>query len=407
MRRLLLLVGAIVLVDTMFFAALTPLLRHYVDELDLGKAGAGVLQSMYPAGALVAGIPGGIAAARFGVKPTVLIGLTLLAVTTAAFGFADSVWALDLARFLQGISSAFSWTGALSWLVAAAPPGRRGQLIGSAFGAAIAGALFGPVLGAVASFTGTAAAFSTVAGLALVLAFAAWRMPAATPADPQPVRMLFRALKVRSIQVPIWLCLLPALLFGNLSVLVPLRLSHLGWGAAAIGGTYLVMAAIEASWAPILGRAADHFGRMPPLRAALAASAIVSLLLPWPGNPWLLAVVVVCAGFSFGSFWTPAMSMATDEAEAFGLDYGYAFALVNVAWAPGQAGGAALGGVVAAATSDAVPYLALSALCVLTLIAVTRLSPTRPSGTAPRSSVLARVRPRARATAEPDRAPRR
>src|SRR6476469_4355097 len=99
MRRLLFLVGAIVLVDTMFFAA-PPLLRHYVDELDLGKAGAGVLQAMYPAGALVGGIPGGIAAARLGVKPTVLIGLSLLAVTTVAFGLADSVLALDLARFL-------------------------------------------------------------------------------------------------------------------------------------------------------------------------------------------------------------------------------------------------------------------------------------------------------------------
>jgi predicted MFS family arabinose efflux permease len=64
------------------------------------------------------------------------------------------------------------------------------------------------------------------------------------------------------------------------------------------------------------------------------------------------------------------MSMVTDEAETFGLDYGYAFALINIAWAPGQAGGAALGGVLAAATSDAVPYLLLSALCVLTLLAI-------------------------------------
>jgi MFS family permease len=370
MRRLLFLVGAIVLVDTMFFAALTPLLRHYVDELDLGKAGAGVLQSMYPAGALAAAIPGGIAAARLGVKPTVLIGLTLLALTTVAFGLANSVWALDLARFMQGVSSAFSWTGSLAWLVAAAPAGRRGRLIGSAFGAAIAGALFGPVLGAVASFTGTATAFSVVAGLALVLAVAAWRTPAPAPLEQQPLSMLFRALTVRSIQVPIWLCLLPALLFGNLSVLAPLRLSHLGWGAAAIGGTYLVMAAIEATWAPILGRAADRYGRMLPLRAALVASAVVSFLLPWPQSPWLLALVIVSAGFAFGSFWTPAMSLATDEAETFGLDYGYAFALVNLAWAPGQAGGAALGGVLAAATTDAAPYLLLSALCLVTLWAI-------------------------------------
>src|SRR5213075_838380 len=206
MRRLLVLVGAIVLVDTMFFTALTPLLPHYVHKLELGKAGAGLMQVMYPLGALLAAVPGGMAAARFGVKPTVLIGLSLLALTTTAFGLANSVWALDLARFLQGVSSAFSWTGSLAWLVAGSAPGRRGQLIGSAFGAAIAGALFGPVLGAIASFTGTGPAFGVVALLALVLAIFAWRMPAPEPGEHQPVRKLFEAMLERRIQIPMWLC---------------------------------------------------------------------------------------------------------------------------------------------------------------------------------------------------------
>ena len=370
MRRLLLLVGAVVFVDTMFFAALTPLLPHYVHTLGLSKAHAGLLAAMYPAGAFVAGIPSGMATARFGVKPAVLTGLTLLTGTTVAFGLADSEWSLDLARFLQGVSSAFTWIGALAWLVAAAAPGRRGQLIGSAFGAAIAGALFGPVVGAVASYSGTALAFGAVAGLAVVLLVAAWRTPAATPDKPQPLRMLFYALGARRIRIGVWLVLLPALLFGNLSVLAPLHLSHLGWGAAAVGATYLTSAAVEAAWSPILGHASDRYGRLRPLRAALLASAIVATILPWPDRPWPFAFVVVCAGFAFGSFWTPAMSMVTDEAESFGLEYGYAFALVNVAWAPGQAGGAALGGALAALTSDAVSYLTLAALCVVTLVAL-------------------------------------
>jgi MFS family permease len=372
MRRLLLLVGAIVFVDTMFFAALTPLLPHYVHTLHLSKAGAGALQAMYPAGALVAGIPSGMAAARFGVKPTVLTGLTLLAATTVAFGLADSAWSLDTARFVQGGSSAFTWTGGLAWLVAAAPPGRRGQLIGAAFGVAIAGAMFGPVLGAVASYTGPAPAFGTVGAAALVLAAAAWATPAAAPAEPQPLRMLFQALTVRKIRIGVWLTLLPALLFGNLSVLAPLRLSELGWGAAAVGATYLVSAAIEAAWSPALGHVSDRYGRFLPLRAALLASAVVAALLPWPGSAWLLAFLVVCGGLAFGSFWTPALSMVTDEAERFGLDYGYAFALVNIAWAPGQAGGAAIGGALASATSDAVAYLGLAALCLLTFTALVR-----------------------------------
>jgi MFS family permease len=143
-----------------------------------------------------------------------------------------------------------------------------------------------------------------------------------------------------------------------------------------VGATFLVSAALEAGWAPVLGRLSDRHGRLLPLAAALAASAVVCVLLPWPQSAWVLALLVVCAGFSFGSFWTPAMSMVTDVSEERGLDYGYAFALVNIAWAPGQAGGAAIGGGVASVTTDAVSYLALAVLCVLTLAALLRYRET-------------------------------
>jgi len=186
-RRVLYLVGAIVFVDTMFFAALTPLLPQYAAEFGIGKTGWGLLQAAYPAGALVGAIPSGMVAARAGVKPTVIVGLCCIALTSTAFGFADSVWQLDLARFAQGLASSFSWTGALAWLVAAAPPGRRGALIGTAFGLAIGGALCGPILGGIASIAGTGRTFTAVAVIALLQGLWAWRTPAVTPERPQPV----------------------------------------------------------------------------------------------------------------------------------------------------------------------------------------------------------------------------
>ena len=51
---------------------------------------------------------------------------------------------------------------------------------------------------------------------------------------------------------------------------------------------------------------------------------------------------------------------------------GYASALVNLAWAPGQTLGAVGGGALAHATRDTVPYLALAAVCALTLLALWR-----------------------------------
>jgi predicted MFS family arabinose efflux permease len=370
MRRLLLLVGAIVFVDTMFFAALTPLLPEYADELGLSKAGAGLLSAAYPIGALVGGIPGGVAAARFGVRPTVLAGLAGMAVTTLTFGFADSIWLLDTARFLQGAASSFSWTAGLAWLVAAAPPERRGETIGAAMAAAIFGAVFGPVLGGIASYVGTGPAFASVAVLATALAVWALRTPSAPPPQPQPLRRLFGALRDPRVVAAVWFVAIPALLFGVLNVLAPLRLSALGLSTAAIGAVWLGSATLEALLAPAVGRYSDRRGRLTPIRLGLVGAGAAIATLPWIDRGWLLAAVVVVTICAAGTFWSPAMSMLADRAESMGLDHAYGFALVTLAWAPGAASGAALGGAVARATSDAVVYLAIAALCFATLLVV-------------------------------------
>ena len=368
MRRLLLLVGAIVFVDTMFFAALTPLLPEYADEHDLSKAGAGLLAAAYPLGALLGGIPGGIAAARLGVRPTVLIGLAGMAVTTLTFGFADSILLLDTARFLQGVASSFSWTAGLAWLVAASPPDRRGQTIGAALGAAIFGALFGPVVGGIASIVGTELAFGSVAVFAAVLGVWAWRTPAARPDRPQPLSRLFGALRDVGVRASIWFVVLPALLFGTLGVLGPLRLDVLGFSAFAIGATWLIAASFEALLAPVVGRISDRRGRLVPIRAGLLGAAVVTALLPWVEHGAVLALLIVGAASAYGSFWSPAMSLLADRADAIGLDHAYGFALINLAWAPGAAIGAAVGGAAARATSDAAVYTTLAVGCALTLI---------------------------------------
>jgi MFS family permease len=369
-RRLLLLVSSTIFVDTIFFAALTPLLPSYADDLNLSKAGVGILAASYPAGALLGGIPGGFAAARYGVKPTVIAGLLLMVVTTTAFAFADNIVLLDLARFAQGFASSLTWTASLAWLVSQAPPRQRGLLIGTAMSAAIVGALFGPVLGGIASVVGIEVAFAAVAVLGLVLAVWAALMPTVRPEKPQPLSMLWAAAKNRAVLGSVWFVTLPALLFSTMNVLVSLRLDVLGMSAVGISAVFLISAAVEAVLNPAAGRISDQRGRLLPIRAGLAGSAVATALLPWPDSRWVLAVLVVFASMAFGVFWTPAMSHLADLAERRRLDYAYGFALVNIAWAPGQAVGAALGGGLARATSDAVPYLLLSGLCVLSLAAV-------------------------------------
>jgi len=207
-----------------------------------------------------------------------------------------------------------------------------------------------------------------VGGLCLVVAVFAIRTPAPPVRPRQPLRRLAGALVNVRILGGLWLVALPALLFGTQSVLVPLRLSHLGLGAVAIGGVYLVATGLEAVAAPLVGRLSDRRGRRLPIMAGLAASAAAAAVLPWPENGAALAALAVLAAVAFGMFWAPAMSLLTETAEGIGLDVAWAFALINLAWAPGQALGALGGGGLARVTSDTIPYLLLSGVCIATLV---------------------------------------
>ena len=372
MRRLLFLTSAVVFFDTLFFAALTPLLPHYVHELHMGKTGAGVLAAAYPAGALVGALPSGIVAGRTGLKRSVIVGLTLVAVCTVLFGFADRPWELDLTRFMQGIASAFSWTGALGWLVSEAPPERRGRLIGQAFAAAVGGGLFGPVVGGVASVAGIEVTFASVAALSIGLVVWTATTHAERPSEPQSPRALIGALRDPGVLGGFWLVALPALLFGVLDVLAPLRLSALGYGAIAIGAVFLGTAFLDIGSNLVVGRVTDRYGTFVPLAAGALGSAVLAALLPWPGHSLGVAVLVICAGVAFGIFFTPAMALLTELGERRGLEYGYSAAMINLAWAPGQTLGSAGGGALAHRAGDAVTYLCLAGLCALTLAGLWR-----------------------------------
>jgi MFS family permease len=369
-RRLLLLVAVLVFVDTMLYAALAPLLPHFAHDLHLSKARAGTLVAAYAAGALVGGLPGGWATARLGARRAVLVGLALMGLASIGFAFANGFSTLFVARFVQGLGSAFTWAGSFAWLLAAAPRERRGALIGSAMGAAVFGAMFGPVVGAAAALAGRAVIFCALAGLSVVLTAWTLRLGSSPPAEAPSLSALRQALRSRELSGGLLLMSVPSLLFGVLSVLGPLRLSHAGWGAVAIGAVWLVGAALETVQAPIVGRISDRRGPLVPVRITLALGALVSLGLATGTRPLLYAPMIVIAAISYGALFTPAFAMIANGAEHTGLAQGMAFGLMSAAWATGAVAGPAAGGAIANATGDWIPFVLGALLCASVLIVV-------------------------------------
>jgi len=371
MRRLLILVCALVAVDTLLFAALTPLLPRFTDHLHLSKAGAGILVGAYAAGALVGGLPGGLATARLGAQRAVLIGLTLMGLSSLGFAFVHGFWPLAAARFVQGCGSGFTWAGSFAWLLAAVPRERRGEVIGTALGAAVFGALFGPVVGAAAALVGRDVAFTALAGLAVVLAVWTLRLDSVPPEHPSTAAV-GRALRNSRFIGGLALMFLPSLLWGVLSTLAPLQLAAFGWGAVAIGAVWLVGAAFETVLSPLAGRVVDRRGVLPTVQVALAAGAVVSIGLAVGTRPLLYVPLVIAASGAYGVVFTPAFALIAEGAERSGLPQGMAFGLMNAAWASGALIGPAVGGAVAAATGDVVPFLVSAGLCAAALAAVRR-----------------------------------
>lgn len=377
MRWLLVLASAMVFFDVAFYAAIAPLLPDYVDEFGLSHAEAGVLASAYAAGTLLASLPAGFVATTVGPRRTVIGGLLLLGGSSVVFGFGESIWLLNAARFAQGVSGALIWSGALTWLIAAAPAERRGSVIGTALGTAIAGALIGPVLGAVAAEVGTETVFGAVLGIAALLAVLAARLPEVAVPERQALREVAIAMTGRPILTATAFVAVPSLMFGAVEVLVPLRIDELGGGHAAIAGGFIAGAALEGGLAPIVGRYSDRVGRRIPfvIGIGICACAMVGIATAQALGPMLGALILGSLGA--GICFAPALTTLSEAADSSRLHQGFAAGLSNMAWAAGQTVGALAGGAVAGAAGYAAPSFAIAALLVLTSVYAYRtLMPT-------------------------------
>ena len=170
--------GLSLLLDTTFFSVLSPLLAGYAESASLSEPEVGLLVAAYPLGFVLAAFPAGNLVSRRGPRAMLVVGLLTVAVSCALFGFATTGPELIAFRFVQGVGGILAWASAMTWSQSVAPVDRRGEIAGKVLGMAVIGSIVGPVVGALASVTGTLPVF---VGLGLVfvgLAVVASRLPA-------------------------------------------------------------------------------------------------------------------------------------------------------------------------------------------------------------------------------------
>ena len=307
-------------------------------------------------------------AAGFGPRRTVISGLLLLGVASVAFGFADQFLLLDAARFAQGAAGALIWSGALTWLVSAAPAEKRGSIIGTALGTAVAGALFGP--GARARWRQRWGPNGSSAGCSwwrsCLAAFAA-RLPEAEAPERQDLREVAETILTRPILLATAFVAIPSVMFGAVEVLVPLQIADLGGGHALIAAGFIAGAALEAVLAPLAGRYSDRAGRRAPFMLGLSICAVAMGAVAIGQAMGVVMAGLILTSLGGGICFTPALTMLSEVAESSRLHQGFAAGLSNMAWAAGQVVGGLAGGAAASVAGNAVPSVAIIALLIGTV----------------------------------------
>jgi MFS family permease len=373
---LIVVVGASLMLDGLFFSALAPLLPYYISEYSLSSQQAGLFVATEAIGNLATVPLAPWAVRRWGPRRTLIGALLAIAAGSVLFVLAQSVWLLDVSRGVVGGLGTFAWAAAFTWLLRTVAPGHRARSIGIVMGSGAAGALLGPGLGALAAYAGPAAVFCGIAAANVALAALALRLPAPPAGVGGGVSLAVLRAKIDRRAAGVlaglaWLMTMPAIVASIMLVEIPIRLDDLGFAAAAIGFVFIVSAVLDMVLAPVVGWWADRRGRLGPLRAGMLVVGVSALLIPISGAAAVvavLAVVVACGNMLLGG---PTLAMLTDRFDAMKLPYEIGFSSQTLFWAIGHSAGA-LGTGFLVATADWAPFAVIALLTLTTLIGLLR-----------------------------------
>ncbi|HUC01257.1 MAG TPA: MFS transporter [Solirubrobacterales bacterium] len=374
------LVTAAMFIDAVFFAVIAPLLPHYSETLGLSHLEVGLLFAAHPAGTLLCAPFAAALVRRGSARMTMTLGLAGLGVGSIVFGFADSLALLAGCRFVQGASAAMVWCAGLARLQNAAPPERRGAVLGLAGSAAGAGSLLGPAFAALSAVASIEAVLLALGAVTLGLCFAlhaagemSGERAAEAPGTARPASGSERRRTAAAIAV-IVVC---GTVFGAVATLAPLRLADLGAGVTAIAAAFALSAVGEMFAAPLAGHYSDRVGRLRPIRICLLAALPLLALQALTGSAWILGAAVALIGAIIASLWPLGTAFLADESVRRNGSPAGVFAVSVVAWSGGLAGGSLLCGALAEGAGTDLAYVALIVACALALLVLAPVSVPR------------------------------
>ncbi|POH59975.1 MFS transporter [Arthrobacter glacialis] len=294
------------------FGIVAPVLPQFAQSFDVSVAAAAVVVSAFAFTRLAFAPLSGWLVERMGERRTYILGILIVAASSAACAFAQNYWQLLLYRGLGGIGSTMFTVAAMGLLIRMAPPQARGRVSSLYAGSFLLGNIAGPVVGGLLAGLGMQLPFLVYAGaLVLVALLVATMLPAVVGAPHGSAAKSVAkapALPLRAaLALPAYRAVLTSgfangwSAFGIRMALVPLfATAALGAGPEVAGISLAVFAIGTGAALTFSGKLADTWGRKPMILAGLAVNGLAMGVLGFTGNEFWFFVVSALAGLGSG-----------------------------------------------------------------------------------------------------------
>jgi MFS family permease len=378
-RRAVLVVYALVFYTAALEVAIIPLLPLYSREFDLSTVEVGVLLASVNVAVMVLSIPLGRLSDTIGARRMTVAAAIIYALAAVGQGLSSVYELLVLSWAAFGVGVAIVASGSLAWLSDSLPDDKRASALGGVATISGVGIIVGPLFGGIViESLDRATAFLFAAAVVGLLAVLAYRSTSEATGRPPLISLSTTLLAVRTeplVGGGLALVGLLGLVFGVVSVLVPLRLAENGLSEGEIGLVFSATAAIfiAVSWAVARGGARHVTLQM---AAALGFAQAAALLIPIASISTLaLVAFLVIRAPIWGTSSTIAYPLTSEGAHRAGLGRGAIFGLLNLGWGVAAVAGPLFGSTIAHTLGERWAFGALALFCVgigLLLLALTR-----------------------------------
>ncbi len=368
-RLALMFATAILFLDMLLYSVIIPLTPYYEENFKASPTLIGILFSSYSITLLIFTTYFGNLTDRIGRKKPIVIGLIGMTVSTIVFAHPINFEMLIIARGLQGMASAATWTAALALLADMFVEKERAFAMGIAMTSMSAGTLLGaPIGGFLIEFGGYATPFYTISVLLIIVMITAaiYLQDDPRTAVQVPTRVV-DLLKQREV---VWILTIMVVGEGVLTMLEPILPIYMSGtfteNSFFIGLMFGVITLTYGIMAPVSGFLINKYT---PSRVVLVGLLLLGLILPFVvivKSTVQLVIVLLLLGASIGLAVSPTLTMlGNTQKEGEQNSYGALYSLFNIFFAVAAIIGPFLGGVLTDVFTSKVTILIASGAVIL------------------------------------------